>query len=81
MTFFYKSSPTVGFIVCSSYGLQSHIVMNEHGVTFCCNPKGTTSDRQEAMVYSDEASATLAKDEFFNQVVECKFIAKAVKTF
>lgn len=81
MAFYDKSSQTLGYVVYSRYGLMSHIIMNNNGVVFECNPKRKNSDNSAAMVYATLDEATAAKDEFYDTLSPFVFIAKAEKTF
>lgn len=72
--FFDKQQKSTGkFIVYSNYGLQSHIVMNNYGVVFSCNPLTVLGC---AKVFYDKNDAELAKDNFYDKVAEVQFIAK-----
>lgn len=74
MTFYSKESKPFGFIVYSSYGLMSHVVMNEYGVVYACNP--IIDDKGKCVVYPTKESAQLAKTDFHKNVAEVILITK-----
>lgn len=75
MTFFYQDSPSKGFVVYSDYGLQSHIIMNSHGVVYSINPYN-----HEGKVITfptrEQANEYLASQTFYTNAAEIKFLAK-----
>lgn len=74
-----QTKATNKFIVYSSYGLQSHIIMNNNGVMFSCNPKH--DDSYSAIVYNSVDEALVAKDKFYDKVAEVQLITKYEKDY
>lgn len=68
--FLHTTAKTTGvFIVYSSYGLQSHAIVNNYGVPFTCNTKGDTMDEESAKLIASQ-------DPFYTQYTEIQWIAK-----
>lgn len=75
MTFFDKDSPSKGFVVYSYYGLQSHIIMNSHGVVYSINPY---NHEGKVIIFPtrEQANEYLAFQTFYTNSAEIKFLAK-----
>lgn len=74
MTHYDESSKPVGYIVYSVYGLQSHVVMNDYGVVFSCNP--IIDNNGMARVYQNKEEAEMAKSSFHNRISKVVLITQ-----
>ena len=69
------------FIIYSSYGLQSHVVMNDYGVVFSCNPKLNDDAEKTAKVFVTKEEAKASLDKWYDQIAKVKIITKWEKSF
>lgn len=86
MAFYDKEEKQTGkWIVYSYYGWQSHIVMNQYGAIFSCNPKTVPTPRVlgsvDCVVYDSEEEANQHMDKFYDRKTQVQFIAKFEKDF
>lgn len=75
---FYSKQSSNRFIVYSGYGLMSHLVVNNYGVTFSCCAK---NDGKQVYAYESKELALQNTDDFFNQVAEVQVISKIEREF
>lgn len=73
MPFYSKDSKSLGWIVYSRYGMQSHVIMNTGGVVFTINPK--TDEAKKAVTYETRFEADMARTPFYDQISEVVLIA------
>lgn len=73
--FYTKESPNRTFIVYSSYGLQSHIIMNEYGVVYSVCPYVDNNKRAVLFSTSEEATEYMRSQKFFDHIAQVKFVA------
>lgn len=74
MPYYSRDSNSIGFIVYSKYGVQSHVAMNNYGAVFSCNP--IINEDRSARVFTTYEEAEKNTDTFHNVITETKFIAK-----
>lgn len=77
---FFSEAKTNRFIVYSRYGHMSHIVTNEHGVTFSCSPLPSEHD-DIIPVFESRELAEANKTDFYNQIAEVQYVAKVQRYF
>jgi hypothetical protein len=77
---YFDKAKTNRFIVYSSYGYMSHIVTNENGVTFTCNPLPSIHD-DIIPAFEGRELAEAHKTDFYNQIAEVQYVAKVQRFF
>lgn len=68
------------FIVYSSYGVMSHVVVNEYGVAFSCNPLLSDIDNIP-LAFEGRELAESHKDSFYDKIAEVQFTSKVERYF
>ena len=77
---FFDKNKTNRFIVYASYGCMSHVVINEHGVAFSCNPLLSDIDNVP-LAFEGKELAESHKDSFYDKIAEVQFTARIERYF
>ena len=75
----FDKAKTNRFIIYSSYGHMSHVVTNEYGVTFSCNP--LLGEDGKPFAFEGKELAESHKDSFYDKIAEVQYTAKVDRFF
>jgi len=61
------------YVIYSRWGVQTHLIMNEHGVSYTCNP---LLKNNKCQVFDSLYDATIARENntFYDRIAEIQLI-------